>query len=524
MRAIATNTRTEIEPLYPALTPIDYSPEGLSESVAQRMGALHRIRDWSGDRVTAGLSDETIGAFLCSDPSLGEAIDHAVGLHLDLRRNRPDLVTKPEPDLCRLVQADFLSFYGKDAANPYVPLAAVGPWIVTTHGAVLHDSGGYGMLGLGHAPAHVLDALSQPLAMANVMTPSLSQQRFAKALSAEIGHTRGGCPFGRFVCLNSGSEAVTLASRICDLGAYGQTIPGARHHGERIRQLSLEGGFHGRTDRAARLSHSCKEIYEANLASFRDQDLLDVVPPNDLAALEAVFTAAEEQGVFYEAMFIEPVMGEGVPGLAITPEFYALARELTREAGTLLVVDSIQAALRAHGVLSIVDYPGFEGCDPPDMETYSKALNAGQYPLSVLALTAEAAGLYVAGVYGNTMTTNPRALEVGCAVLRSMTDDLRQNICARGAELKAGLEALADELPGAITAVTGTGLMVNAELDPEAFGVTGRGGVEERLRKAGIAMIHGGENGLRFTPHFAITSAEVELIVDTVKAVLTAGD
>jgi acetylornithine/succinyldiaminopimelate/putrescine aminotransferase len=128
----------------------------------------------------------------------------------------------------------------------------------------------------------------------------------------------------------------------------------------------------------------------------------------------------------------------------------------------------------------------------------------------------------VTGVYGNTMTTNPRALEVGCAVLRSMNDDLRQNICERGAELKAGLELLADELPGAITCVTGTGLMVNAELDPEVFGVTGVGGVEEQLRKAGIAMIHGGENGLRFTPHFAITSAEVQLIVDTVRAVLAA--
>jgi acetylornithine/succinyldiaminopimelate/putrescine aminotransferase len=479
------------------------------------------MRDRSGPSATIGLSDETVGAFLCSDPSLGDAIDRAVGLHLELRRKRPELIGRPEHDLCAAVQSGYLSFYGVDAANPYVPLAASGPWIVTTHGAVLHDSGGYGMLGLGHAPAGVLEALGTPLPMANVMTPSLSQQTFSNLLKAEIGHTRGRCPFSRFVCLNSGSEAVTMASRICDLSAYGQTIPGARHHDEAIKLLSLEGGFHGRTDRAARLSHSCKAIYEANLASFRDEDLLDVVPPNDLDALEAAFAKAAEQGVFYEAFFIEPVMGEGVPGMGITKEFYDLARRLTREAGTLLVVDSIQAALRAHGVLSIVDYPGFEGCDPPDMETYSKALNAGQYPLSVLALTAEAASLYVTGIYGNTMTTNPRALEVGCAVLRSMTDELRQNIRARGAELKAKLTALADELPGAITAVTGTGLMVCAELDPERHSVFGRGGIEEQLRKAGIAMIHGGKNGLRFTPHFAITSAEVELIVDKVREVLS---
>ena len=70
-----------------------------------------------------------------------------------------------------------------------------------------------------------------------------------------------------------------------------------------------------------------------------------------------------------------------------------------------------------HGVLSIIDYPGFEDLDCPDMETYSKALNAGQYPLSVLAMTGKAAELYRSGLYGNTMTTNPRALDVAIALL-----------------------------------------------------------------------------------------------------------
>ena len=63
-------------------------------------------------------------------------------------------------------------------------------------------------------------------------------------------------------------------------------------------------------------------------------------------------------------------------------------------------------------MLSIVDYPGFEGVEAPDMETYSKALNGGQYPLSVLAVNERAANLYRKGVYGNTMTTNPRAMDI----------------------------------------------------------------------------------------------------------------
>ena len=51
------------------------------------------------------------------------------------------------------MQAGYVNFYPDDAVNPYVALAARGPWIVTLKGAVLHDSGGYGMLGFGHAPA-----------------------------------------------------------------------------------------------------------------------------------------------------------------------------------------------------------------------------------------------------------------------------------------------------------------------------------------------------------------------------------
>jgi len=35
-------------------------------------------------------------------------------------------------------------------------------------------------------------------------------------------------------------------------------------------------------------------------------------------------------------------------------------------------------------------------------------------------------------------------------------------------------------------------------------------------------MIHGGQNGLRFTPHFAVTSEEIELIARTVAAGLKA--
>jgi acetylornithine/succinyldiaminopimelate/putrescine aminotransferase len=246
------------------------------------------------------------------------------------------------------------------------------------------------------------------------------------------------------------------------------------------------------------------------------------VQPNDVGGLEAAFASAEKQGVFFEALFMEPVMGEGNPGIAITPEFYAAARELTREHGSLLLIDSIQAGLRATGNLSVVDYPGFRELPAPDMETYSKALNAGQYPLSILAMNDRAAGLFRTGVYGNTMTANPRAMDVGNAVLEMVTDDVRANIVARGEEFVEKLRRLAVELDGPITKVQGTGLLFSCELT-SVYKAYGTGSLEEYLRIHGIGVIHGGENSLRFTPHFRITSEEVGLILGQVRDALVHG-
>jgi acetylornithine/succinyldiaminopimelate/putrescine aminotransferase len=219
---------------------------------------------------------------------------------------------------------------------------------------------------------------------------------------------------------------------------------------------------------------------------------------------------------------MEPVMGEGNPGMPIAPEFYARARELTREHGTMLVVDSIQAGLRANGVLSIVDYPGFEDLDQPDMESYSKALNAGQYPLSVLALSADVAASYRHGLYGNTMTSNPRALDVAISVMDSISDSRRDNIRIRGKELVDGMTALIDETDGGITSAQGTGLLVSCALAPR-FKTYGSNSTEDYLRRHGLGVIHGGERSLRFTPVFDITAKEVELILALTKDAILNG-
>jgi len=355
------------------------------------------------------------------------------------------------------------------------------------------------------------------------MTPNLSQKYLIELLRKEIGHTRGGCPFNRFLCMNSGSEAVAVGARLADINTKLMTDPGGRYANKATRILSLKGSFHGRTQRPAQFSDSTRQNYCKHMASFRDHDDLITVEPNDIEQLKQVFSWADSNNVFFEAFFLEPVMGEGNPGLDITPEFYAEARRLTKEHGSLLLVDSIQAGLRAHGVLSIIDYPGFESLEAPDMETYSKALNAGQYPFSVLAMNERASGLYRKGVYGNTMTSNPRALDVACAVLEGITPELRQNIRDRGAQVLAALRTVAEEMDGRITGVQGTGLLFSVELDGSRYKSYGADSIEEFMRHHGLNVIHGGQNSLRFTPNFDLSSEEVDLIVDATRHAILNG-
>jgi acetylornithine/succinyldiaminopimelate/putrescine aminotransferase len=476
---------------------------------------LETIKKATGTPRTRGLSEAHLKPFL-EQSDLRDAVAMAVATFDALGADDKAKLQQDEEQNLRVFQAGFLNFYPPESVTTYIPLAAKGPWIISAYGAVIYDAGGYGMLGHGHNPDFIGPLLAKPQVMANIMTPSLQQRQFADRLRMEIGRSRkGACPFHQFIAMNSGSEAGSVATRISDLHAKTMTDPGAKYDGKEIKILACKGAFHGRTGRPARASNSCLKKYK-NLASFRNYEGTLIVAPNDVEGLERTFKEVDAKGFYIELMMLEPVMGEGNPGLAITPEFYAAARRLTRAHETFLIVDSVQAGLRAQGVLSIVDYPGFQDLDAPDMEMYSKAVNAGQFPVSVLAVSKQISDLYLPGIYGNTMTANPRALELTMGVLDEVTPELRDNICKQGVNFVAALEELQKEFPEKLTKVQGTGLIVSCELGAglQALGV---GSVEEQMRLQGVNVIHGGENSLRFTPAFAIGDQEINLIIQVLR-------
>ena len=169
---------------------------------SEALEALAEIRNNSGKMDTIGLTDDVIAKFCQLDDKLLQAINEGVTNHQNLRNSLGnEMMLTDETELVSFLQEDYVNFYAPATVNPYIALAARGPWIITSHGAVVHDNGGYGMLGAGHGPATVIDAMSQNWVMANVMTPSFSHSRLANALKQELGYTRGYCPFTKFICI-----------------------------------------------------------------------------------------------------------------------------------------------------------------------------------------------------------------------------------------------------------------------------------------------------------------------------------
>ncbi len=485
---------------------------------------LEQVRLKLGKSSVVGLSDDDLKHFLQFDNNLAKAIEVGLVEISRLEKEYPEIMAKPDTEQIAFLQKEFINFYDPTTVNPYVAISAFGPWIFTSKARIIYDAGGYGMLGLGHNPENLGKTLSKPEVMANIMTAQFAQFRFTEALRQELGQNRKDKVYSKFVCLNSGSESMTLAARLADINTLEQIRVGKNSQGKKFlasKFISLKGSFHGRTEKPSQMSDSCLKTYRERLFSFQNLDNLITVPINDVGALESAFKQADKDQVFIEAVLLEPVMGEGNPGAAISLPFYSKARELTLASGSLLIIDSIQAGLRAHGVLSICDYPGFGAITPPDIESFSKALNAGQYPLSVLALSERSALLYKTGVYGNTMTTNPRALDIATEVLSSLDSNLRQNIVEKGKLILAKFKELEKSFPKLVLGSQGTGLLFSLELAKD-LKVVGSDGIETYLRKEGLGVIHGGENSVRFTPHFAINDEEINLMVRTLARVLHA--
>lgn len=384
-------------------------------------------------------------------------------------------------ELTRRWQGALMDNYG----TPAIPLVrGEGPFVWDADGKRYLDFvGGIAVNALGHAHPAVVRAVSDQIAtlghVSNLFTAEPTVQ-LAERLLALAGRP------GRVYFANSGAEAVEAAFKI------------GRRTG-RPHMVAARGGFHGRTMGALALTgQPAKQDPFLPLPG-------DVthVPYGDVEALRAAVTGDTAMVV------LEPVQGEN--GVVVPPAGYlTAAREITRAAGALLVLDEIQTGIGRTGHWFEHLAQGVE----PDVVTLAKGLGGG-LPIGATLAFGPAAELLTPGQHGSTFGGNPVACAAALAVLETLeADGILGRVKRVGGLLSDGIAALGHPL---VDHVRGTGLLLGIVLcEPLAPKV------QQAAQEAGLLVNAVAPDVVRLAPPLIITEDEAETFLRTLPGVLDA--
>jgi acetylornithine aminotransferase len=346
--------------------------------------------------------------------------------------------------------------------------------------------GGIAVNALGHGHPALVSAVSkqagEAIHISNLFT-SPAQIELAERLLEVADAPDGSAVF----FANSGAEAVEAAIKL------------SRRTG-RTGIVAAEGAFHGRTTGALALTHKAayREPFEPLIPGVTH------VPYGDEPALRAAVT--EDTA----AVFLEPLQGEA--GVVSPGQGYLrLARELTEEAGALLIVDEIQTGIGRTGTWFAFQQAGIV----PDAMTLAKGLGGGVPIGALVSFGASVSGLLSAGQHGSTFGGNPLAAAAGLAVLDTIdAEGLLAHVQEVGARLAAGVQALGHPL---VTGVRGAGLLRAITLATDVAPQ-----LAVRAREAGFIVNPVAPNAIRLAPPLVITAAQLDAFVAALPALLDA--
>jgi acetylornithine/N-succinyldiaminopimelate aminotransferase len=354
-----------------------------------------------------------------------------------------------------------------------------GAWLTATTGERYLDfTSGVAVNALGHAHPRIAEAVAAQAAKL-IHVSNLFRipegERLAERLCA--------ASFADYVFFaNSGAEAMEGAIKCAR--KY-QAVSGAP---ERVRIVTFEGAFHGRT--LATLAAGGQKKYLEGFGPVVEG--FDQVPFGDLAAVKRVV------GPTTAAILIEPIQGEGGVRVA-SHEFLRELRELCDTNGLLLVFDEVQTGMGRTGDLFAYQHTGVT----PDIMALAKALGGG-FPMGAF-LTTEAAGKgMTAGTHGSTFGGNLLAMAAGNAVLDVMLapgffDRMRRISLL----LKQRLAEMTDRHPTVIAEVRGEGLLVGLRA------VVPNGELVDALRAEKLLAVAAGDNVVRLLPPLIVEEAEI---------------
>lgn len=335
---------------------------------------------------------------------------------------------------------------------------------------------GIGVNALGHGHPRIVKVIRDQAARM-IHCSNLYYHEYQGLLAKRICEASG---LQRVFFSNSGTESVEGAIKMM------------RSHGHRINPdkyeiIALENSFHGRSTGALAVTGQPKyrKDFEPLLPGVK------FVPVRDDHALEAAFSDRTA------GVILEVIQGEG--GVyPICLRMLRKARQLCDRHDALLTFDEIQCGVGRAG--TFFAYQSLGESIQPDIMVTAKPLAVG-IPLGLVAANDRAAAAITAGMHGSTFGGGALACRVALEFF-DILDGLFENINARAAQFKAGLEAL-EAKHEFVKQVRVFGMMIGVELHmPGKQFVTD--GIESGLL---INCTH--DKVLRFLPPFNISEKEV---------------
>jgi glutamate-1-semialdehyde 2,1-aminomutase len=292
----------------------------------------------------------------------------------------------------------------------------------------------------GHALPAINEAMSNQAALGTVFpAPSELQAELAERIVGRVPSVE------KVRLANSGTEAVMMAVR------------GARAFTGREKIIKAEGGYNGMWEQVP-ISWS-QDPYRAAMPEGV-RELVRMVDYNDVGQLE---TAMEEEGDAVAAIILEPVTGTGV--FAGTPEYFAVARRLADEHGTLLICDEV-ITLRL-GVGGFQEVLGVR----PDLTTMGKIIGGG-LPVGAFGGRADVMEIFDPRSphhlhHSGTFNGNLMTMAAGCVALDLLTQGEIERINALGERLAEGLRRSLAERPDLHGVVNNCGSLLHVNFATE---------------------------------------------------------
>lgn len=361
------------------------------------------------------------------------------------------------------------------------PVKGKGNYVYTADGSEYLDFyGGHAVISIGHAHPHYVEAVSRQVALMPFYSNSVKnslQQRVADLLGEASGY-----PDYQLFLVNSGAEANENAIKLASFATGRKKI------------LAFDKAFHGRTAAAVAATDNPKIQAPVNKT-----DNIDFSPLNDVEAAKKKLATKE-----YAAVIVEGI--QGVAGIRmVDDDFLRQLREITKENGTLFILDEIQSGYGRTGKFFAHQYSGIR----PDIITVAKGIANG-FPMSAVLIAPEIQP--VKGMLGTTFGGNHLGCAAAVAVLEVMRDEkLVENAAKIG-------EYILDELKKIpqLKEVRGRGLMIGVEIEGNASELRKRLLFDHHIFTGGA-----GEHTVRLLPALTVGKKEADKFLSEFKKLLT---